>query len=66
VRIDGVSLNPGRVGFLDVLRAMGASLEVTTDSAEPEPVGSIVARSSRLHGVDVPAAAVPGSTCPPR
>jgi 3-phosphoshikimate 1-carboxyvinyltransferase len=60
VRIDGVSLNPGRVGFLEVLRAMGASLEVTTDSAEPEPVGSIVARSSRLHGADVPAVAVPG------
>jgi 3-phosphoshikimate 1-carboxyvinyltransferase len=60
VRIDGVSLNPGRVGFLEVLRAMGASLQVTTDSAEPEPVGSILARSSRLHGVDVPAAAVPG------
>jgi 3-phosphoshikimate 1-carboxyvinyltransferase len=60
VRIDGVSLNPARIGFVEVLRAMGASIEVTTDSAEPEPVGSIVARSSRLHGVDVPAVAVPG------
>jgi 3-phosphoshikimate 1-carboxyvinyltransferase len=59
VRIDGVSLNPGRIGFIEVLRAMGASIEVTTDSAEPEPVGSIVARSSRLRGVDVPAAVVP-------
>jgi 3-phosphoshikimate 1-carboxyvinyltransferase len=60
VRIDGVSLNPGRIGFVEVLRAMGASIDVTVDSAAPEPVGSIVARSSRLHGVDVPAAAVPG------
>ena len=60
VRIDGVSLNPGRIGFLEVLRAMGASFEVITDLAEPEPLGSIFARSSRLHGVDVPAAAVPG------
>jgi len=60
VRIDGVSLNPGRIGFIEVLRAMGASIEVTTDLAEPEPVGAIVARSSRLHGVDVPAAVVPG------
>jgi 3-phosphoshikimate 1-carboxyvinyltransferase len=59
VRIDGVSLNPGRIGFVEVLRAMGASIEITTDSGEPEPVGSIVARSSRLRGVDVPAPAVP-------
>jgi 3-phosphoshikimate 1-carboxyvinyltransferase len=60
VRIDGVSLNPGRIGFIEVLRAMGASIEITTDATEPEPVGSITARSSRLRGVDVPALAVPG------
>jgi 3-phosphoshikimate 1-carboxyvinyltransferase len=60
VRIDGVSLNPGRIGFIEVLRSMGASIEVTTDSEEPDPVGSIVARSSRLRGVDVPASVVPG------
>jgi 3-phosphoshikimate 1-carboxyvinyltransferase len=60
VRIDGVSLNPGRTGFVEVLRAMGASIEMITDSTEPEAVGSIVARSSRLRGVDVAAAAVPG------
>ena len=60
VRIDGVSLNPGRLGFVDVLRAMGADLEISVDAAEPEPVGSIVARSSRLRGVDVTPAAVPG------
>jgi 3-phosphoshikimate 1-carboxyvinyltransferase len=60
VRLDGVSLNPGRIGFVEVLRAMGACIEITTDSAEPEPAGSIVARSSRLRGVDVPAATVPG------
>ena len=60
VRIDGVSLNPGRLGFVDVLRSMGADLEVSVDAAEPEPVGSIVARSSRLRGVDVAPAAVPG------
>jgi 3-phosphoshikimate 1-carboxyvinyltransferase len=60
VRIDKVSLNPGRIGFVHVLRAMGALSEITPDSAEPEPFGSIVARSSRLRGVDVPPAAVPG------
>jgi 3-phosphoshikimate 1-carboxyvinyltransferase len=60
VRVDGVSLNPARIGFLDVLRSMGADLEVTVEAAQPEPVGSIVARSSALHGVDVAPAAVPG------
>jgi 3-phosphoshikimate 1-carboxyvinyltransferase len=60
VRIDGVSLNPGRMGFVDVLRAMGASIEITTEISEPEPVGSIVARSSRLCGIEVPGDAVPG------
>jgi 3-phosphoshikimate 1-carboxyvinyltransferase len=60
VRIDGVSLNPGRIGFVSVLQAMGASIGIATDTAQPEPVGSIVARSSRLRGVDVPAEAVPG------
>lgn len=60
VRIEGVSLNPGRIGFVDVLLAMGGHVSITTDVAKPEPVGSIVARSSRLRGVDVPAVAVPG------
>jgi 3-phosphoshikimate 1-carboxyvinyltransferase len=59
VRLDGVSLNPGRTAFLDVLRAMGADLEVEVVVSEPEPVGSIIARSSRLHGISVPAQSVP-------
>jgi 3-phosphoshikimate 1-carboxyvinyltransferase len=55
VRLDGVLLNRGRAAFLDVLTAMGAELEVEVTSTEPEPVGTIVARSSRLHGIEVPA-----------
>jgi 3-phosphoshikimate 1-carboxyvinyltransferase len=60
VRLEGVSLNPGRIGFIDVLRSMGAAIEVSVAAEEPEPVGKVVARSSRLHGVDVSPAAVPG------
>jgi 3-phosphoshikimate 1-carboxyvinyltransferase len=59
VRLDGVSLNPGRIGFIDVLRSMGADLEVSVESAAPEPIGTIVARSSRLHGADVDPGVVP-------
>jgi 3-phosphoshikimate 1-carboxyvinyltransferase len=59
VRIDHVLLNPRRTAFLDVLRAMGGRVEWTVESAAPEPVGSIEARTSRLHGIDVPPERVP-------
>lgn len=60
VRVDGVSLNPGRTAFLDVLRAMGADIEVGLAIREPEPTGFVIARSSKLHGVEVPADIVAG------
>jgi 3-phosphoshikimate 1-carboxyvinyltransferase len=59
VRIDDVLLNPTRTAFLEVLRRMNASIEVDTTTAAPEPVGSIVARSSSLAGIDVPAELAP-------
>jgi 3-phosphoshikimate 1-carboxyvinyltransferase len=59
VRLDNLLLNPQRTAFLDVLRAMGGQVEVTVTSREPEPVGSIAARSSRLRGVRVTAEQVP-------
>ena len=59
LRLDGVLLSPTRVAFLDVLRAMGARLEVRLDRADPEPVGSILASSSSLRGTSIPAALVP-------
>lgn len=59
VRIDHVLLNPRRIAFLDVLRAMGAQVEWGVEAAAPEPVGWIAARTSRLYGVDVAPALVP-------
>jgi 3-phosphoshikimate 1-carboxyvinyltransferase len=53
VRILDVSLNPGRVGFLAVLREMGADLRIEVTSEEPEPRGNITARSSRLRNVRI-------------
>jgi 3-phosphoshikimate 1-carboxyvinyltransferase len=51
VRCDGVGLNPARTGFLDVLRAMGAEIEV--EEGEPaggvEPVGAVTVRGRELH-----------------
>jgi 3-phosphoshikimate 1-carboxyvinyltransferase len=59
VRIEGVSLNPGRIAFLEVLREMGGEIEVTPGAQEPEPVGTIVARSSALHGTELSPDRVP-------
>src|SRR5215210_3347791 len=53
VRARGVGLNPTRVGFLDILRRMGAEVEASEvrEDAVGEPVGDVVARHSRLRGV---------------
>jgi 3-phosphoshikimate 1-carboxyvinyltransferase len=57
IRLQSVGLNPSRVGIIEVLREMGAHIEVTLeDRAEadgaagrdhPEPVGSITVRGGR-------------------
>jgi len=59
VRLDGVLLSPTRTAFLDVLRAMGGRVETRLEATDPEPVGSIVASSSKLHGTTVDPALVP-------
>lgn len=60
VRIDGVLLNPARTAFLEVLKAMGGDVRTGIDATQPEPIGWIEARSSKLRGTDVPEALVPG------
>jgi 3-phosphoshikimate 1-carboxyvinyltransferase len=59
VRLDGVLLSPTRTAFVDVLKAMGGDVETRLETSDPEPVGWIVARSSRLHGTTVDPALVP-------
>ncbi len=54
-----VCLNPTRVGFIDALRLMGASIETRLHRREPEPVGTIHVRSSALKGITLDAADVP-------
>jgi 3-phosphoshikimate 1-carboxyvinyltransferase len=49
LRIEGVGLNPSRLAIIDILRAMGADIEVVVeldDEASPEPAGSIEVRSA--------------------
>jgi 3-phosphoshikimate 1-carboxyvinyltransferase len=61
VVIDDVGLNPTRTGILDILRRMGAEIEVKARGAadEGEPVGRIEARPSVLRGAVIPASLVP-------
>jgi 3-phosphoshikimate 1-carboxyvinyltransferase len=59
VRIENVLLNPGRVAFVDVLRAMRGDVAVEVTASGPEPVGWIEARSSALRAVDIPPTWVP-------
>jgi 3-phosphoshikimate 1-carboxyvinyltransferase len=52
--IEGVSLNPGRVEYLDVLRAMGTRIDVTvTGEVLGEPFGDITVEAAPLHGTEI-------------
>ncbi|MFP3896570.1 MAG: 3-phosphoshikimate 1-carboxyvinyltransferase [Anaerolineales bacterium] len=58
--IRGVGVNPTRIGLLDVLREMGAAVEILNPRIEGgEPVGDILVRPQDLEGVEVGGAMVP-------
>jgi 3-phosphoshikimate 1-carboxyvinyltransferase len=55
VRVEGVGINPTRIGLFEVLREMGADLSVANRREQGgEPVADITARHSSLRAVDVP------------
>jgi len=52
VHIPGVGLNPTRTGVIDVLRAMGADIEITnTRRVGSEPVGDLTVSYRPLRGI---------------
>jgi len=56
VTVEAVSLNPGRIAFLDVLRTMGAAIEVRPTGEElGEPFGDVTARATPLRAARIPA-----------
>jgi 3-phosphoshikimate 1-carboxyvinyltransferase len=58
--LPGVCLNPTRIGFVDAVRRMGASVDIEPTGTETgETVGTITARAGDLRGVSVDAAEVP-------
>lgn len=59
VQIDRVGLNLTRTGFIDVLNAMGANIQVEVDADDPEPFGTASATKSVLYGTTVSGALIP-------
>jgi 3-phosphoshikimate 1-carboxyvinyltransferase len=60
VTVQGMLLNPLRIGLLDTLGEMGADLSVTNVRDEGgETVADVTARHSELEGVEVPAERAP-------
>lgn len=56
----GVGINPRRTGLLDVLRLMGADIELMEPRLEGgEPVADLRVRHAPLHGIEVPVVLVP-------
>ncbi len=48
--LEDVLLNPGRIGFIDVLRSMGAEISMVARGERlGEPVGDIEVRAAQLH-----------------
>jgi 3-phosphoshikimate 1-carboxyvinyltransferase len=61
IRLDGVGLNPTRIGLLGILHRMGASIEVEEGPEGIEPVGTVLAlhgplEATRVHAEEVPLA----------
>jgi 3-phosphoshikimate 1-carboxyvinyltransferase len=60
LHLPGVGVNPTRSGIIDVLRAMGADVELMEERQQGgEPVADVTVRSSRLAPVEVSGNLVP-------
>jgi 3-phosphoshikimate 1-carboxyvinyltransferase len=58
--IKGVGVNPTRTGIIDILRSMGASLEMVNErDLSGEPVADILVKSASLRGVEIGGDLVP-------
>jgi len=61
IRLSGVGLNPTRAGIIDVLKKMGAEIEIGNLREENnEPLGDIIVRESRLKGITIGGETIPG------
>ncbi len=58
--LEHVGVNPTRTGVIDILRLMGANIDIINErEVGGEPVADIRIQSSRLHGINIPEELVP-------
>ncbi|MHB8348079.1 MAG: 3-phosphoshikimate 1-carboxyvinyltransferase [Acidiferrobacterales bacterium] len=58
--LEHVGVNPTRIGMLNILRAMGAAIEVVNErTIGGEPVADLRVTGGRLHGISIPQDQVP-------
>ncbi len=58
--LEHVGINPTRIGVINILRAMGADIELANEHvAGGEPVADIRIKGSHLHGIRIPEDQVP-------
>ncbi|PLT34880.1 3-phosphoshikimate 1-carboxyvinyltransferase [Bacillus sp. V5-8f] len=59
VKLMNVGLNPTRTGIIDVMKNMGADIDVEILKHEGEPSGNITVRSSNLQGTEISGDLIP-------
>ncbi|MDP4197717.1 MAG: 3-phosphoshikimate 1-carboxyvinyltransferase [Bacteroidota bacterium] len=58
--IKNISLNSSRTGLLEILKSMGARIEITNeDKKMGEPFGDVTVYSSSLKNIDIPSELIP-------
>ncbi|WP_163100989.1 3-phosphoshikimate 1-carboxyvinyltransferase [Peribacillus alkalitolerans] len=61
VRLNNVGINPTRSGIIDVLKEMGADLEIHSynENVKEEPVADLIIRTSSLKGTEINGSLIP-------
>lgn len=60
ILIKNVGINPTRTGIIDVLKAMGADIELSDErTSGGEPIADITVKSARLHGTNIGGGIIP-------
>ncbi|QHE61992.1 3-phosphoshikimate 1-carboxyvinyltransferase [Rossellomorea vietnamensis] len=59
VLLKNVGLNETRTGIVEVMKKMGASIEVMEQSNEGEPIGDILVQTSNLTGIEIAGDLIP-------
>jgi 3-phosphoshikimate 1-carboxyvinyltransferase len=58
--VKNISLNSSRTGLLEILKSMGAKIEITNeDKKMGEPFGDVTVYSSSLKNIDIPSEIIP-------